>query len=1031
LLILHCVYARRRFFVWGESSFTGRNLRHARREEEDEPYIHLWSAGAAQIAGALSKLGFKCRDAAGCRLELKIPSIGRYPLPSASLLGEIPRTNADIAVMRSWIAEAMPVSVADLLKIRGIFESREGVSGEGLFLERGLMASLDFCYVIECCAFAVSLLKRGRFLPDIRVSGDARYEPVWSPVLMGSDATKYERMIRMMPDVILAQNDPPMRPESVFHDIFEDFADGLVRYSWTQRGPGRAVPVSKIAKAIIENTLISDSPVKEKKRRGKLVNALNPHVLWIRSLGWLGETDGLSQSLESIYGEVREWHERCEWFKHAPFKLIMKFEGGEEDRARWRLKYALRRFAEDDAVSARDVWNGHGAAANRKTGGYMRRYLLFALGKVGAGFSPVRESLDLHAPEECALTHEEAAEFLRDFAPELSDMGIEVEYPAWWRENSWEALTIRGVGYDENASVKWELFLRGVILSDEEKKAILHGDSPLVKIRGEWMFIPPDRLSSLLHRKARLPERVPFGEAVKLAISNPLVDGFDGSPELETVYNALRTCSPLELLDAPSSMNGTLRPYQKRGYSWMSFLSGLGIGACLADDMGLGKTLQTLALVQRHRDTGHVRPVLLVCPTSVIENWRREAERFFPDMRFYIHHGRDRLKDGAFAFQARRSAMVISSYSLLYRDLAHYKGIDWLGVVLDEAQNIKNPDTRQARAARAIKSDWKVALTGTPIENHAGDLWSIMEFLMPGMLGGRRHFADTYVKPPSSSGDSRALEGLKRAVGPFIMRRLKRDPEILPELPEKIQTKVYCGLKREQIKLYARVTNELSRGIGRSSGIKRKGMVLAGLTRMKQICDHPALVEKDDDFGCERSSKMERLLSMAEEMFETGDRALIFTQYVEMGAILKFQLQERFGHEAFFLHGGVAREARDKMVGAFQNGAGPRFFILSLRAGGVGINLTNANHVVMFDRWWNPAVETQAIDRAHRIGQVNNLQVHIFCCKGTLEERIDEMLSSKRALADSVITENDNWLTELSDSELKNLISLSPKALES
>jgi hypothetical protein len=924
----------------------------------------------------------------------------------------------------------MPVSVAGLSGMRDIFESRGNVSGDGLFLARGIMAALDFCYVMECCSFAVSLLVRGRFLPDIRVSDDMKYESVWSPVLMGNDATKYERMVRAMPDAIRMQGGLPGRPESVFHNIFEDFVDGLVRYSWTYKRSGRVVPAHKIAKTIIGNAMTQDSPAMEKKRRGKLVNALNPHVLWIRSLGWQGETDGLSQSLESIYCEAREWRERCEWFKHAPFKLRMNFGGGDEDISRWRLEYTLRRIGEDKIVSARDVWNGQGCATDTVSDGYMRRYLLFALGKVGAVFRPVRDSLELQAPDGCPLIHEEAADFLQNLASELSDMGIEVGYPAWWHENSSEALTIRGVKHDENIPVKWELFLRGVILSDDEKRVIMRGNSSLVKIRGEWMFISPDRLSSLLHCIGCLPDRLSSGEAVKLAVSNPLVDGFDGLPELETVYNALMKGAPPELLDAPPAMNGTLRPYQKRGYSWLSFLSGLGIGACLADDMGLGKTLQTLALVQRHRDLGHVRPVLLVCPTSVIENWRQEAERFFPDMRFYIHHGRDRLKGGAFVFRARRSAMVISSYSLLHRDSALYRDVDWLGVVLDEAQNIKNPDTRQARAARGIKSGWKVALTGTPIENHAGDIWSIMEFLMPGMLGGRRHFTNTYVKPLPSSRDSRALEALKRAVSPFVLRRLKRDPEILPELPEKIETKVYCGLKKEQIKLYTRVMNELNRDIGHSSGIKRKGLVLAGLTRMKQICDHPALVEKDDDFGCERSSKLERLLSLAEEMFETGDRALIFTQYVEMGAILKFQLQERFGHESLFLHGGVPKDTRDKMIGAFQNGTGPQFFVLSLRAGGVGINLTRASHVVMFDRWWNPAVETQAIDRAYRMGQMNNLQVHIFCCKGTLEERIDELLSSKKTLADSVITESGDWLAELSDRELKDFVSLSRKALD-
>jgi SNF2 family DNA or RNA helicase len=373
----------------------------------------------------------------------------------------------------------------------------------------------------------------------------------------------------------------------------------------------------------------------------------------------------------------------------------------------------------------------------------------------------------------------------------------------------------------------------------------------------------------------------------------------------------------------------------------------------------------------------------------------------------------------------------MSSYALLHRDAELYKNVRWQGVILDEAQNIKNPDTRQARAARSLRAEWRIALTGTPIENHIGDLWSIMEFLMPGALGGRKHFADRYVKPVSAAQDAGAMEKLRKAVRPFILRRLKTDPAIAPDLPRKIETMEYCGLKREQMKLYAAVADEFTSGLADVSGMKRRGMILAGLTRMKQICDHPSLFAKDGDLDTERSSKLERLMSLAEEMYEAGDGTLIFTQYVEMGGILKYQLQEHFGREAFFLHGGVPKADRDKMVRAFQEGEGPRFFVLSLRAGGVGLNLTGANHVVMYDRWWNPAVETQAVDRAYRIGQTSNVHVHIFCCKGTLEERIDAMIASKKHLANSVILERDNWITELSDRELRKLIALSPRTARS
>jgi SNF2 family DNA or RNA helicase len=306
-----------------------------------------------------------------------------------------------------------------------------------------------------------------------------------------------------------------------------------------------------------------------------------------------------------------------------------------------------------------------------------------------------------------------------------------------------------------------------------------------------------------------------------------------------------------------------------------------------------------------------------------------------------------------------------------------------------------------------------------------------MEFLMPGLLGNKRRFNDEYVRPIQESRDTSLMDSLKRAVAPFIMRRMKTDKDIVPDLPSKIETKVFCGLKREQVSLYSDITDELSREIAGVTGIKRRGLVLAGLTRIKQICDHPSLLEKDGDYAPERSAKLERMLALAEEMFETGDRTLIFTQYVEMGNILKSQLQDRFGKEVMFLHGSIFKDVRDRMVRRFQEGSGPQFFVLSLKAGGVGLNLTGANHVVMYDRWWNPAVEQQAIDRAYRIGQSRNVQVHIFCCRGTLEERIDELISSKKEVANMVIESNDNWITELSDRELQRLLSLSPGVLES
>jgi SNF2 family DNA or RNA helicase len=446
--------------------------------------------------------------------------------------------------------------------------------------------------------------------------------------------------------------------------------------------------------------------------------------------------------------------------------------------------------------------------------------------------------------------------------------------------------------------------------------------------------------------------------------------------------------------------------------------------------MGLGKTVQTLALVQRDWEGNGRRPTLLVCPTSVVGNWRKEAERFTPELPVLIHHGQQRAKDTGFARQAKKHAIVLTSYALLHRDLPRFKEVEWAGVVLDEAQNVKNPETKQAQAARALKGDFRAALTGTPVENHVGDLWSIMEFLNPGLLGTRAEFRRTFFLPIQAEQDAAAADRLKRLTGPFVLRRLKTDPAVIADLPDKLEMKVYCTLTKEQASLYAAAVGEVDEELRSAEGIQRKGIVLALLSKLKQVCNHPAQFLGDNSPLPGRSGKLARLTEMLEEVLEAGDRALIFTQFTEMGTLLQRHLQETFGREVLFLHGGVPRKQRDQLVERFQAGGdGPRLFLLSLKAGGTGLNLTAANHVFHFDRWWNPAVENQATDRAFRIGQTRAVQVHKFLCAGTLEEKIDEMIDRKKTIAGRVVGTGEAWLTELSNDQLRDLLTLRPDAV--
>jgi SNF2 family DNA or RNA helicase len=396
-----------------------------------------------------------------------------------------------------------------------------------------------------------------------------------------------------------------------------------------------------------------------------------------------------------------------------------------------------------------------------------------------------------------------------------------------------------------------------------------------------------------------------------------------------------------------------------------------------------------------------------------------------------VHHGGQRVKGAAFAKQAGEQALVVSSYSLLHRDRELLSKVGWAGVVLDEAQNIKNPETKQAQAARSLPADFRIALTGTPVENHVGDLWSIMEFLNPGWLGTQAEFRRNFYVPIQAQQDADAAEHLKRLTGPFLLRRVKTDQAVIADLPDKLEMKVYCTLTREQATLYAAVVEGITQSLEGTEGIQRRGLILGALTRLKQVCNHPAHFLGDNSALPGRSGKLARLTEMLEEVLEAGERALIFTQFTEMGELLRKHLQETFGREVLFLHGGVARAARQRLVERFQDEpAGPRLFVLSLKAGGTGLNLTAASHVFHFDRWWNPAVEDQATDRAFRIGQVQNVQVHKFVCVGTLEEKIDEMIGRKQQVASRVVGAGEAWLTELSDAQLRELLALRREAVE-
>ncbi|NYJ37785.1 DEAD/DEAH box helicase [Nocardiopsis aegyptia] len=632
----------------------------------------------------------------------------------------------------------------------------------------------------------------------------------------------------------------------------------------------------------------------------------------------------------------------------------------------------------------------------------------------------------------------------------------------------------------------------GTELTREELDALVRMKSPLVRMRGEWVHVDPARLRRAAEwALARGTGTVPVEEAMRMLLHLG-ADPADSSDTTGAYFGATaavhadgdlgallqgRAEEAFAPMTEPPGLAAELRPYQRRGAAWLRYLDRLGLGAVLADDMGLGKTVQLLALLaderaddrtdarvdgQRlvpddrtdgradegsdaradgradgradpHADGQRLAPTLLVCPTTLVGNWHKEAERFTPKLRVHVHHGPARPWGEALRALLETTDLVVTTYGVVRRDRDDLAAQTWRRVVCDEAQAIKNARTEQSRAVRAIPATGRVALTGTPVENHLGELWSVMEFANPGLLGPREAFtsgiaAHIQSRPDSEQGRA-ATARLRRVTAPFLLRRLKTDPAVITDLPDKQEMKVWCTLTTEQAALYRAVVEEMTRSIREATGIQRKGLVLKTMTRLKQVCNHPAHLLGDGSRLRGRSGKLTQLEHLLGEMVGEGDKALCFTQYTEFGDRLAPYLRERLDTDVLWLHGGVSRRRREELVERFQNSDEPAVFLLSLKAAGTGLNLTAANQVVHVDRWWNPAVEDQATDRAHRIGQRRTVQVRKMICMGTLEERVDAMIERKKQLSDSVVGSGEQWLGELGIEELREVIRLAPEAV--
>ena len=1041
--VLHAAWEGDRFYLWVESSTMPMTAPRTRGREpkKPKPRVHPFSLAGDELKAVFVDFSDeKLPDQTA--LETKtflLPSTQKGPLPSPWLIREEDYSADKATGLASWDIETL------IFEPQLAFVFLLGLPEQPT---HGVAFGSSLRFWLEVAKFSLELITRQQFAPAIR-EAEGAFQAAWAVVITGEDEERVHMLSEAMPAICRALSTKdeiaPIEQVSSF--------------------------VNQMADAFIRNSL--DSSTLLPPRRGRRPKVVPLPEQWLKALSTDNHTlVASSEDLNSFYTEIQTWLTQLRpAAPDAPFRTCFRLEpppdsDDGEDGEEWAIHFFLQ--ARDDRsllVPAEAVWRTRSSTLTflKRRFENPQEQLLTDLGKAAPLFHAIESSLQTARPVGLELDAEQAYSFLRQSAPLLKQSGFGVLLPSWWEKPSARIgikLKLTPAQEVTNGKVASHALLdaKGIIaydwavavgdktLSESEFEQLASLKVPLVQIRGEWVELRPDDVETAIkffkkkHNRGEmtLGEAMQLGfgagnEAVETEIGLPIVE-VEAEGWLEDMLNSLSEGVKITPVKTPRTFHGKLRPYQKKGVSWLAYLNKFGLGACLADDMGLGKTIELIALLLHERAGKRVKklaPTLLICPMSVVGNWQMEVERFAPSLKVMVHHGADRHTGKIFAREAKKHDLVISTYALAHRDEETISNVSWQHVVLDEAQNIKNPAAKQTQAIKKFVAEHRIALTGTPVENRLSELWSIMDFLNPGYLKSAKHFRTNFALPIERYRRNERAELLRDIIQPFVLRRLKSDPTIIKDLPEKMEMKVYYNLTKEQASLYEAVVAEMMGQIEDSEGIERKGLVLATLMKLKQITNHPALFLQDGSPLPGRSGKLARLEAMLEEVLAEGDKALIFTQFAGMGVMLRHYLQDKLGCETLFLHGGTTKKQRDAMIRRFQTDPhGPPLFILSLKAGGIGLNLTAANHVFHFDRWWNPAVENQATDRVFRIGQRKNVQVHKFICIGTLEERIDQMIERKKELAESIIGAGEAWVTELSTDQLKEVFSLSQDAVE-
>jgi hypothetical protein len=1078
MLIVHANWSQGALHLWAEDVTRLRESAPAHALVAGGSVPHPFAAPSSRLAECLTSIAGAV-TASHTSMNLVLPALGDAPTPSPEAAhavgqsgGVALETDAPAVAQRYAVPT---LSVAPLAAVR-VLEALEDAYGDA-HAEPG---SLDGAppstpndspdaavrldpsvrYLAQAVRFVRHLLANQRWVPSLVQDPGGELVGVFQPWL--ADKPTLERLSKLaaaMPASIRAVEDPANHEGwAVLDDMLLRVTDAICRDVFKRENLSDAISSRDPAKDL--HVLWLSGLVSDEEEIRAALSQRQELIKGVR--GWIG-------ALEDR-GAGTSWRLLLKLAEPVDLGALRDFESP-GDAVRWTLSFHLQSQSRPSlVVDAEDVWllSGSGITVEGERIEAPQEVLLAELGRASRIYKNLEKALDDAEPISLELPTTDAYKFLREFAPVLEEQGFGVQVPEWWYSPtvrlgarlrvdsdplpSLESLETPGhtgrtntqLGLNTLVSYQWQIAVGQTALTLEQFERLAAQHSPLIRLDGRWVEIRPEDVRAAIDFIRKNPGgKMEVGKALRLAYGSDSrqtglqILGMDATGWVATIFGDPNTSEKLPMLPAPSSFVGTLRPYQLKGVSWLAFLDRLGLGACLADDMGLGKTVQLLALLAHEREiqpNAELAPTLLVVPMSVVGNWIHEARRFTPHLRVLIHHGLERLQGEALLQAAAKSDVVVTTYALAHRDQNALALIPWHRVVLDEAQNIKNPAAKQTQAVRALQAPRRIALTGTPVENRLGELWSIMEFLNQGYLETAGDFRRRFSIPIERYRDKHRAAALRGLVQPFVLRRLKTDPTVIADLPEKVESREFCYLTPEQAQLYQTCVSDMLALAEQTEGIQRRGVVLAGLIKLKQICNHPSHFLKEfhsDAAGgttppaASRSGKAFRIVEMLREVVDAGDQALVFTQFRQMGNILAAMLRHDLDREIIFLHGGSTAKQREEMITAFQKGDGKYpIFILSLKAGGLGLNLTAATHVFHFDRWWNPAVEAQATDRAFRIGQTRTVHVHKFVVSGTLEERIDQMIEAKTELAENVIGSGEEWLTELTTNQLRDILAL-------